>query len=415
MNRSFKRRLLFAAILFAAAVVLVEGTCFAVLTVLDLRAGMSLQKALDMRRAELAWAWGFRVYFSLYDPLTQIRHKPGSRYFGLSVNENGFIENGGGDEFLNSYPEKPPGLVRVVLLGGSSMAGYGVRDNGETIAAILEDDLNLAYCRAGRPFQVLNFGLAGGYSAMELATFMDQVIYLSPDAVVFLDGYNDVWNAVFEHRRSHVPHPVMNWFDYSYTTFAAMNGFPQKAWPRTRVFTWWSVVVARASRALFPPDLSVLYGRYPYYRLSGSVLAAHPYLENVTGNNLTACAAYCAVNGIPALFYLQPHPLSGRKVLTGEERAGIVEWFVRFREKSFDLSPADFARMFNPAYAALEGEYARLGEKFAPWPRVRFISLTGIFDKEKDSVYVDNLHTNARGNALLARRFMRDIAPLIAR
>ena len=413
MTRAAKKRLIFSAVMLFAAAVLLEGACFALLTILDAKSGMGLSKALMLRQAELAWAWGDRVYCSVFDPITQVRHKPGTSYYGLRVNENGYIENGNPDPALSAWPEKPAGTVRVALLGGSSTAGYGVSDNSDTIAAILERRLNLAYGGPERRFQVLNLGFAGGYSAMEAALFMNQVIYLAPDAVIFLDGYNDVFNALFEHQRNRLPHPLLNWFDYSYATFAAMNGYPERPWPRLKVLTWFSVAIARLSQAILPRDVTELYEGYPHYRLSGRIAALHPYLENVALNNLEAVASYCAVNKIPAIFCLQPQPLSGGKKLTAEEKAGIKDWFDRFSALSPFIDTKKMISETNAAFGALEKQYEISGKKFAPWPHVRFVSLTGLFASETETVYVDSLHTNERGNALFAERYFTDLTDVL--
>lgn len=413
MTRAAKKKLAFSALLLFAAVILAEGACFALLTLLDAKGGMGLVKALALRRAELAWAWGDRVYCSVFDPITQVRHKPDTSYYGLRINHNGFIENGNPDPALSAWPEKPEGTVRVALLGGSSTAGYGVSENSQTIAAILERHLNLAYGGPKRRFQVLNLGFAGGYSAMEAALFMNQAIYLDPDAVIFLDGYNDAFNALFEHQRNRLPHPLINWFDYSYATFAAMNGHPERPWPKLKVLTWFSVAVARVSQSILPRDVKELYEGYPHYRLSARVKEGHPCLENVTLNNLEAVAAWCAVNGLPAIFYLQPQPLSGEKKLTSEETTGIRDWFNRFSALSPFIDTKKMADETNAAFKALERQYEISGKKFAPWPHVRFVSLTGLFASETETVYVDSLHTNERGNALFAERYFTDLSDIL--
>lgn len=413
MKKPAKKRLAFAAALIFGCLVLIEASSFALLTILDVKSGLSLEKALAIRRAELSWAWGRKVFLSIYDPITQIRHKPGSHYFGLLVNENGFIGNGNNGEAPSGWPEKPGGVIRVALLGGSSTAGYGVRDNAQTIAAILEDRLNLVYGSPGRRFEVLNLGVAGGYSAMELSIFMNTAVYLSPDAVVFLDGYNDAFNAVCEYRRNKLPHPLVNWFDYSYATFEAMNGFPEKAWPRVKFLTWFSVAAGRLALAVIPRNTLPLYESYPHYRLSGKIAAKNPFLENVTANNLEAVAAYCAVNRIPALFYLQPQPLSGQKKLTEEEKSGISDWNLRFSAKAPYIDTEKLATDMNAAFLALENRYEKSAEKFRPWPYVRFISLSGLFADEPETVYVDNLHTNERGNRAIAERYLADLSVVL--
>jgi GDSL-like Lipase/Acylhydrolase family len=84
---------------------------------------------------------------------------------------------------------KRPGEYRVVMLGGSSAYGYGVRWD-RAIPALLEADLGRA-APAGRTFRVVNLGYnnEGAYSF----TFtMQDYDYLRYDLVCLYEGYNDL-------------------------------------------------------------------------------------------------------------------------------------------------------------------------------------------------------------------------------
>ena len=80
---------------------------------------------------------------------------------------------------------KKPGELRAVMLGGSTVFGYGVQWD-QSIPANLERTLN-----ASRPFSVVNLGFnnEGAYSF--LPTLRD-FEYLDYDLVVLYEGYNDM-------------------------------------------------------------------------------------------------------------------------------------------------------------------------------------------------------------------------------
>jgi lysophospholipase L1-like esterase len=99
-------------------------------------------------------------------------------------------------------PRKRPNDARVLVLGGSTVFGYGLTWN-EAFPAQLERRLN---ARAGdRPYSVVNLGYnnEGAYSfRFTLADYA----YLQPDVVCLYEGYNDLMGdayggnpAVFRH------------------------------------------------------------------------------------------------------------------------------------------------------------------------------------------------------------------------
>jgi len=103
------------------------------------------------------------------------------------INNHGFR----GDDFTL---EKPPGTLRVVVLGASSTFGYFDRDE-ETYPAYLEDELREAL--AEQPLggftsvEVLNFGIPHLESDQIRALFEAEALGVDPDVVTFYEGVND--------------------------------------------------------------------------------------------------------------------------------------------------------------------------------------------------------------------------------
>jgi lysophospholipase L1-like esterase len=118
--------------------------------------------------------------------------------FDVTINNRGFR----GDDFMD---EKPPGVVRVVCLGGSSTFGYHDRDD-ETYPHHLEETLNRRAHRrtsehgvASPAFEVLNLGIPHLRSEQILSLFLAEALPLQPDVVTFYEGVND---AAREERAS---------------------------------------------------------------------------------------------------------------------------------------------------------------------------------------------------------------------
>lgn len=89
---------------------------------------------------------------------------------------------------------KPPGTVRIALLGDSCTEALQVPVE-KTFARLLERELASCPAVAGRKVETLNFGVAGYGTIQELLSLREQAWPLEPDAVVlaFYSG-NDVRN-----------------------------------------------------------------------------------------------------------------------------------------------------------------------------------------------------------------------------
>jgi hypothetical protein len=84
-------------------------------------------------------------------------------------------------------PSKAPGELRVVMLGGSTVFGYGVAWN-ESIPFVLETRLRE---RINRPIRVVNLGF-NNEGAFAFLPNLEDFAYLDYDLVVLYEGYNDL-------------------------------------------------------------------------------------------------------------------------------------------------------------------------------------------------------------------------------
>ena len=80
---------------------------------------------------------------------------------------------------------RPPGVFRAVVLGASSVMGWGVAD-GETFEALLEQRLNQERpAAAGAGVELLNFGIPG-YQPPQQMVALDRALTFQPNAVIFV-------------------------------------------------------------------------------------------------------------------------------------------------------------------------------------------------------------------------------------
>ncbi len=97
-------------------------------------------------------------------------------------------------------PRPGPGVLRILLLGGSTAWSYPARSNQETLPAELERELEgrrqSSPALRGRHIEVLNGG-APGYVSWQSALLYDLHLgALGPHVVISLDGSNDVSSAI---------------------------------------------------------------------------------------------------------------------------------------------------------------------------------------------------------------------------
>jgi hypothetical protein len=84
--------------------------------------------------------------------------------------------------------KKPPGSVRVLMLGDSLTFGWGVKVEN-TPTKILEEMLNRD--GSGRTYEIINSGVGNYNTRMEVAYFLDRGHLLKPDVVVLNYFIND--------------------------------------------------------------------------------------------------------------------------------------------------------------------------------------------------------------------------------
>ncbi len=82
---------------------------------------------------------------------------------------------------------RPQGTLRIVVLGDSIAAGYGIARFEETFPALLEQRLR----EAGLAVEVLNFGVTGYNTEQEVETLRERALIFAPDIVLVAYCHND--------------------------------------------------------------------------------------------------------------------------------------------------------------------------------------------------------------------------------
>jgi hypothetical protein len=93
--------------------------------------------------------------------------------------------------------KKPPGVIRIALLGASTVMGSGVRDH-ETFESILEERLNRELKPAGvSGYEILNFGVAGYMVVNHVGQCENLVFEFEPDVLCYCTHHRTGDRALF--------------------------------------------------------------------------------------------------------------------------------------------------------------------------------------------------------------------------
>lgn len=291
-----------------------------------------------------------------YDP-----DKPRNKY--VNVDRYGFV--------VTENPRKPACREKktIFLFGGSTMANDGVIRDRDTIPSQLSQRLNAAF--PDTCFELYNFGQSG-YAVHNELVLLDELLSRGkiPDMVIFYDGVNDLLYRVVDG----VPH--MN-----YTSYRDTFKFFDSPYPNVLRLA----AGLRNNLALFrlffgPPE--------PPYRFSDDPAVIDKRAASVLGDYFGVVEHVRKMGegyGFKTLAFFQPTLFTTGKKKTDEERELLakVEQHVPQAGEGFRRGYAAYRRLA-PAHAAVARD------------------LTGAFDGEDGSVFVDFAHLSPRGNARVA-------------
>jgi lysophospholipase L1-like esterase len=321
----------------------------------------------------------------LSDPVLRRVNRPG--YTSMSASPTGqprrYTINDQGFRGPPTLSPKPADGLRIVVVGGSTVYG-ALNDDSETLPVQLENALNE---RLGPRVEVINAGVPGYYSLSEAIVTRRDLLALSPDLIVDLDGLNDVfygrneeWPAQMAEDQLHLLH------DGRFQDL--VDVIDQTMFPRGLVEHQASMLV-RDLRERFD--------------LPGGGPSANERVVNLHAAALGKLASYAQSQGVPSLVALQPLLATGNKPVAPEEQAAVEaggywsagSWANQARE------------MYPPMATTTRAAVERAGG--------RFLDLRGAFDAESAATYAeDAVHYTQLGNERLAEALATAVADILA-
>ncbi len=280
---------------------------------------------------------------------------------------------------LRGTADPPP--VRVFTFGGSTMWGWGVRDD-HTVASHLS---KLLHARGHRA-EVTNYGAIAYVSTQDVIALLRAIQRGEiPDIVLFYHGIADVLTS-YEHGEAGLPLRSRFWCaepdrgPWAQGQELLSGGF----WGFRRLVT--------GLRYRLRPAANAGSATWPQARPLDDAVARQTV--RVYESNLAAVESLGRRYGFEPLFYWQPVIFSKRR-----------------------RSPHEQARAEHRAYyeKVFEDTYRRVRRSEALNGHPRFHDISGLFDDAEEPYYVDEWHVSEPGNRRVAAAMVDDVIGLIER
>ena len=284
-------------------------------------------------------------------------------------------------------PRKQPGEVRVVVLGGSTVFGYGLTWD-QAFPALLEHTLNGE--SSGRPrFRVINLGYnsEGAYS---FRYTLEDYAYLRPDIVCLYEGYNDLMGdanggnpAVYRHNsplfRATGYFPILPMVLHEKALAVRYGGDLNKAYAAEGRTVFQPTLATKAASGAL--DTAATIGESIEHQIArlgaeprppvvqaGASGCAHPWSDYCQG--VSAAIDYALAAGQRVLFVTQPY-------LSGERGRDRHLWQQR-------------------------AVTAMIQERYAGRSDLLHVSLGDTVDLREPTLATDGMHLTSAGNARVA-------------
>ncbi len=323
---------------------------------------------------------------------------------------------------------KPPGTVRIFLMGGSAVYGaqgaypniegrYARIYNHELIDAFLERALKNAYPQ--RNWEVINCASSGYRVHQQLALLQSRLLRYQPDFVLLIDGYND-FIQLYKTARDN---PSLDFDVYENT--AGLEEFDNLANPGSvRSLLTFGGAWLRANSALVRILQGRTYGivRNPWRGREANTprsVSNPPLLSELTPEErLSAAAAlnnarYYAhtmrqihrtltLDGVKAVIFLQPILLlSGKRLTDSEQRLAEYE-----RNGGGPLYCYLFRQIYN--------QWTRDLAEASSVDGFEFINLEDVFNEVEEQAFSDFAHLTPDGNRVVAQRICQILQKYVA-
>ena len=268
--------------------------------------------------------------------------------------------------------EKPENVYRIIMLGGSTLFGYGATSDETTIPGFLQQKFETT--NSDFKVEVINAGSSGAYSKTETLYVKHKLLDFDPDLIIVYDGWND----------SRIP----------YTSHIGERGLAGQLYDSVNhlqsIFPYYKtpIVIREIGRDLISAEEDTIATRINANLDQKVILWKERWNES---------CLLAQTNNIKTLITIQPMLGTGDRIVTKSE------------ESTSGLSQNDIKQL--PLYQL---------QKFVDvLPELtnctNTADLTHVFDGHNEPIFLDLGHVGEQGSMLISEKMYELVLPMINR
>ena len=266
--------------------------------------------------------------------------------------------------------EKPENVYRIIMLGGSTLFGYGASSDETTIPGFLQKKFETT--DSDFKVEVINAGSSGAYSKTETLYVKHKLLDFDPDLIIVYDGWND----------SRIP----------YTSHIGERGLAGQLYDSVNhlqsIFPYYKtpIVIREIGRDLISPEEDTIPTRIDTNLDQKVILWKERWNES---------CLLAQTNDIKTLITIQPMLGTGDRIVTKSEKS------------TSGLLQNDFMQL--PLYQL---------QKFVDvLPELtnctNTADLTHVFDGHNEPIFLDLGHVGEQGSMLISEKIYELVLPII--
>lgn len=323
-------------------------------------------------------------------PFTVYRNLPSQHMAAVNINSRGLRNEEGAE--LDSRP-------KIIFLGGSAAFGQGAETDQDTIPAIRQ--------RSIKSHRVLNAGVIGFQSGQELTYLVTQLIDYQPAIVVAYDGWNDVFDVAHGPERDvndlgfnsnfySFEHQLVLNYQTQVSPYESLSRLIGATSSKSLVLTRFAQAISTHQRQeAITAQASANQARFREKAVLDSIVTT--YVSNVRKMAVFSCAS-----GARFVLVLQPE-LGQRLNATAEEKRL--------------LSAATMGNIpYGDSFPALYREFLAEAKQRLTRVGIEWIDTneSPLYQGSTATLFLDPVHTNRRGNEIVAEIMAPKLQLLIA-
>ena len=320
-------------------------------------------------------------------PFTIFKNFPNQKLNNCSINSLGFR----GREISTDRNQRK----RIIVVGGSCAFGHSLKNDNETIAALLEKQNN--------SYEVINAAVNGFHSGEELAYIVTELVDYHPDVIIAFDGWNDLFFSWYYSLWFGRPREKKE-LGFNSTVFMNIIESPLVANYQTQTGVFYSfrrffnTLIHKSFIMSWLQDNLMAIIKKPAKNLSVEPVQRNNYLNEIIDtytSNIKKMHLFCNSLGIKFLVAFQPE-LGAKSNLSADERA-----ILSYGSFTAGWGINNYAKEFPSLYRQfIERSKTILRDNGIDYID---INMDLKFKNSSNTVFSDVVHTNKNGNEIIAQ------------